>query len=160
MLTRIRNFLETTLTHSDTEATAGEREHAIRLATAALLVELSRTDFDASDLERDLILRLVREHFSLNDSESEELLAAADTEADLAVSLHEFTRLLHDHLDVDEKHRIVEMLWRVAYADAVLHRYEDHFVRKVADLLYIPHSELVRIRHKVKSERRKVKSKK
>ena len=96
------------------------------------------------------IANLIREHFELSTAEADEILNVADDEAERAVSLHDFTRLLHDTLEPREKHEVIEMLWRVAYADTRLDKYEDHFVRKVADLLYVSHQDLVRIRHKVK----------
>ncbi len=153
MLVGLRNFLKSALTTGDGGDGAVDREHALKVATAALLVELSRADFEATAVEREMIANLVREHFELSAAEADEILNVADDEAERAVSLHDFTRLLHDNLEPREKHEVIEMLWRVAYADTRLDKYEDHFVRKVADLLYVSHKDLVRIRHKVKSEK-------
>ncbi len=153
LLIRIRNFLESALTTGAEDSGAGDREHALKVATAALLVELSRADFESTAVERDMIASLIREHFELSSDEADEILSVADDEAERAVSLHDFTRLLHDSLDSHDKHAVIEMLWRVAYADTRLDKYEDHFVRKVADLLYVSHKDVVRIRHKVKSKK-------
>ena len=150
MLLGIRNFLKSALTTGDGVNGAPDREHALKVATAALLVELSRADFESTAVEREMIANLIREHFELSAAEADKILNVADDEAERAVSLHDFTRLLHDTLEPREKHEVIEMLWRVAYADTRLDKYEDHFVRKVADLLYVSHQDLVRIRHKVK----------
>jgi uncharacterized tellurite resistance protein B-like protein len=68
------------------------------------------------------------------------------------VSLHGFTRLLNDELDESEKSRVIGMLWKISVADEHLHRYEDALVRKVAELLYVPHREMVRLRHSAVEE--------
>jgi uncharacterized tellurite resistance protein B-like protein len=125
------------------------REHALRFATAILLVEVARADF-AEDLSEDAaMLRLLKESFALGEEETALLVAEAKTEADHAASLQAFTRRLHENLTVPEKYRIVEMLWRVALADEHLDKHEDHLIRKIAGLLYVSHSDLIRIRNRV-----------
>lgn len=125
------------------------REQRLRVATAALLVEMSRADFSEDEIERATARKLLSQHFDLDSSEATELLGLADERADSAVSLHEFTNLLHSHLPLEDKHRIVEMLWYVALADARLDKHEEHLVRKVAGLLYVSHSDLMRLKHQV-----------
>ena len=68
-----------------------------------------------------------------------------------AVSLQGFTRLLHDNLSEVEKLRVLEMLWQVALADEHLDRHEDHLIRRVAELLYIPHRDMIRVRNRVRA---------
>ena len=92
---------------------------------------------------------MLGEHFGLDETSATELLVRAQRAVDEAVSLHDFTRALHDTLTREEKFVVVEMLWRVAYADGHLDRYEDGLVRKLSELLYIRHSDLVRIRNRV-----------
>ncbi len=69
---------------------------------------------------------------------------------DTAVSLHDFTRALHDALSEPEKIEVVRMLWQVAHADGELDRYEDYLVRKIADLLYVPTGDVIRVRNEVR----------
>jgi uncharacterized tellurite resistance protein B-like protein len=126
------------------------REAAVRLATAALLVEVIRADFEVTAGERTALAALLEGHFGLSAQQAGELLASAETAADLAVSLYEFTRALNDALDAAEKARVVELLWRACLADGRLDHYEEHLVRKVAELLYVPHADLVRLRHRVR----------
>jgi uncharacterized tellurite resistance protein B-like protein len=45
------------------------------------------------------------------------------------------------------------MLWQVALADERLDKHEDYTVRKIADLLYVTHSDLIRIRNRVRGDR-------
>lgn len=125
------------------------RRHGVQLATAALLVEMARADFQEDLTANAAVFELLKKHFDLSEEEAALLVEEARAEADYAASLQSFTRQLHEQLTLEEKHRIVEMLWRVALADRHLDKHEDHFVRKVAGLLYVTHGELIRIRNRV-----------
>ena len=124
-----------------------QREAGLQLATAALLVETARADFDADDDEHALIAKLVSTHFGLDDATATDLLARAGERADDAVSLYEFTRELNDQLSEAEKLRVLEMMWRVAHADGRIDKHEEHLLRRIADLLHLPHADFVRLRH-------------
>lgn len=148
MLKRIQKWFEET----DTSETVVD-EDRIQLALAALLVEMARADFDQQQSEDLEIAQMLGEHFELDEASATDLLVRAQRAADDAVSLHDFTRALHENLTREEKFCVVEMLWRVAYADGHLDRYEDGLVRKLSELLYIRHSDLVRIRNRVVDDR-------
>ena len=111
---------------TDDEAT--RREDAIRSATAVLMVDVARADYVFEDSEFDSLLRLAQIHFDLSAEEAAALVNAADEEAERLTSLHEFTQLLHSNLDAREKARIVFRLWKIAYADGRLDKYEDALV--------------------------------
>jgi uncharacterized tellurite resistance protein B-like protein len=129
------------------------RERELQLATAVLLVEVARADFAEAGLEIDAVTRLLEQHLGIGRTEVEALVADARREADAQASLQGFTRQLHEELDRDEKLRILEMLWQVALSDGTLEKHEDHLIRKVAGLLYVSHSDLIRVRNRV-AERR------
>src|SRR5262245_16326053 len=129
------------------------REHALRVATALLLIEVAKADF-ADDLAEDhAMLESLKQFFALDDAAAELAIEEARSAADQAVELQQFTRRLHEQLSVAEKQRVVEMLWQVALADSRLDRHEDHLVRRIAELLYVSHSDLIRIRNRVRSAR-------
>ena len=138
-----------TISVSDSSA-AVDRDAALRLATAVLMIDVARADhvFDESEFER--VLRLVEQHFQLSPEEAAELVILASDKADDLVSVHEFTELLHEHLDENEKARIVGMLWDVAYADGQLDKYEDSLVLKISDLLYVSRPKVMRLKHDAK----------
>ena len=150
MLRELRDILSTTL--AGAEEDAGGRDHAIRLATATLLVEVVRADYDEHLAEGEAVFDQLQRFFDLSDGETRLLIEKAEQEADHSVSLQSFTRILHERLSLAEKFTVVEMLWRVAVADSRLDKYEDHLVRKVAGLLYVPHGDLIRIRNQVRNE--------
>ncbi len=124
-----------------------DRDAALRLATAVLMIDVARADhvFDEAEFER--VLQLVEQHFGLSADEAAELVNSASDQADDLVSVHEFTALLHEHLDEDEKARIVGMLWEIAYADGQLDKYEDSLVLKISDLLYVSRARVMRLKH-------------
>lgn len=132
--------------YAETAAVPEERQ---QLALASLLVEMARADFDESAEERREIVALLARHFELTDEEAASLLERAEGALQDSVCLFDFTRALHDSLDAEQKIEVIRLLWQVAHADDRLDKYEDYLVRKVADLLYVPHSDVIRIKHEV-----------
>ena len=148
MLKNLREMLGRSLGATE-EQTREEREHALKLATAALLIEVVRADYHENLTENEAVFAQLKQFFDLSESEASLLVREAEREADHAVSLQGFTRQLHEQLSLGEKHSVIEMLWRVALADEHLDKHEDHLVRKLADLLYVSHADLIRIRNVV-----------
>ncbi len=136
MLNAIREFFEA---HMGGTTSAGDATQAIRLATAALLVEVARLDRDIDASERAALLRAVREKFGLGAGEAEALMGLAEEQARAATDYYQFTSLINRHFSQAQRQQVVELMWQVAYADAELSAHEQHVVRKVADLLYVPH---------------------
>jgi uncharacterized tellurite resistance protein B-like protein len=149
MLKRLNDLIEQAFGGAPAD-TPVDRDHALQVATAMLLVEVARADY-AEDLSEDqAVFASIKEFFALSDDETTLLIEDARRQADHAVSLQMFTRRLTEQLSAAERQRVVEMLWKVALADQRLDKYEDYVVRKVADLLYVPHSDLIRIRNRVR----------
>lgn len=143
----ILQVVETISVNTTTDTSAADRDEALRLATAVLMVDVARSDhiFDANEFDE--VLQLIKTHFQLSPEQAAELINAADEEAEDLVSLHEFTQLLHQNLDEQEKSRIVGLLWQVAYADGQLHRYEDSLVLRISDLLHVSRGRVMRLKH-------------
>ncbi|RMG31722.1 MAG: TerB family tellurite resistance protein, partial [Gammaproteobacteria bacterium] len=120
----------------------------LRRATAALLVEMMRADFEKDPGERDRVLALLREHFALDAAAARALLELAEREVEEASSLFGFTQIVDRTCTPEEKIRIVEALWEVAWADGRLDKYEEYLVRKLADLLHVRHADLVQAKHR------------
>jgi len=129
------------------ESNGADREAALRLATAVLMIDVARADHVFEESEFDSMLQLIESHFELSPEQAAELVNAAGDKADDMVSLFEFTQLLHKHLDKQEKARIVSLLWQVAYADGQLDKYEDALVLKISDLLYVSRGRVMRLKH-------------
>ncbi len=148
MIKRFFNEVAEAFTSSGvTEMSAADREAAIRKATAVLMLDVARADyvFDESEFER--VLELVERHFGLSAEETLQLVNEAGDEAEDLTSVHQFTDLLHEHLDESEKARIVALLWQIAYADGRLDKYEDSLILKISDLLYVSRARVMRLKH-------------
>jgi uncharacterized tellurite resistance protein B-like protein len=148
MINTIKNYFEELFQNKSEES---KQNHTIELACAALMIEISLADDHIDSNERQVINKLLSDSFNLTDNEIEQLISLAESEVDHAVSLHGFTSLLNNSLTMPEKIRIIENLWHVAFADSVLDKYEEYYIRKVADLLYISHSDYIQA--KLKAEK-------
>lgn len=148
MIKRILETIATAIAEtSSPESESSDREGALRLATAVLMVEVARADhvFEPSELVR--LLELIESHFGLLPEDAADLIDQADETAEDLVGLHNFTQLLHRHLTDIEKERIIGLLWQVAYADGRLDKYEDSLVLKISDLLYVSRGRVMRLKH-------------
>jgi len=144
-------MVETISSTQTTVVTKDERDSAIRLATAVLMIDVARADHVFEDSEFERVLRLVEAHFDLTPEQAAGLVNSADEKAEDLVSLHEFTQLLHNNLDEQEKARIIDLLWQVAYADGELDKYEDSLVLKIGDLLHVSRGRVMRLKHDAQS---------
>jgi uncharacterized tellurite resistance protein B-like protein len=126
-----------------------EQREPLETATAALLIELSRSDFSETECESAAIRKLLRDRFRLDEQALDTLISDAKKRADSATSLHEFTHRLNRELPESEKLAIVEMLWRVSHADGRIDKHEEHLIQRIAGLLHISDRDRVRLKLKV-----------
>jgi len=123
-----------------------EREHRLQLAAAALLIETARADFSQDEVEEASLKSLLCETLDLSAEEVDTLLRQAGEQLDEATSLFDFTRVINDHYSAAQKLELVSSMWRVAYADGRLDKYEEYLIRQVAELIYVPHSDYIRVK--------------
>jgi uncharacterized tellurite resistance protein B-like protein len=143
VLQSIRRFFQDRVAAGVNEPAAEAREHALRLAAAALLFEVARADARINDEERIALRAAVGDVFGLSANEAEELLALAEEESRTAASLYEFTRLVDTGFSPEQKVRLVELLWSIGFADGQKDAHEEHLVRRIADLLHVSHSDFI-----------------
>lgn len=129
------------------ETSAADREAAIRKATAVLMLDVARADYVFEESEFERVLKLMELHFGLSPEDAAQLVNDASDEAEDLTSVHQFTKLLHEHLDESEKAHIVALLWQIAFADGRLDKYEDSLVLKISDLLYVSRARVMRLKH-------------
>jgi uncharacterized tellurite resistance protein B-like protein len=127
-------------------------QHRLNLAAAALLIEIARADVAVGEDEARLIETLLMETLELGAGEVGEIVQLAREEVEEGTSLHQFTHLINRHFEVAEKIRLMEQLWRVAWSDGRLDRYEEHLLRRIAELLHLRHGEFIRARLAVTGE--------
>ncbi len=128
------------------EEDEAEMEHQLQLAAAALLIELSRADYVVEPTEQDTLQGILHASLGLSEEEITELMTLANKAADRATSLYEFTRLINDHYAKEQKLLLVQSMWRVAYADGDLDKYEERLIRQVSDLIHVPHRDYIRMK--------------
>lgn len=140
MLSDLTSFFTERLTPPDVPVASGD-QHEVRFAAAALLVVCARADFEEHAEEQSTIIRLLETTFDLSAALLDELLALVDPDA--AVSdLQEFTGLVNQHYSKEEKLVLIENLWRVAFADGRLDRFEEQYVARVAFMIGIKEDEV------------------
>lgn len=113
-------------------------QHTLRVATAALLFEVMRTDGEIKDVERHALTATIKKKFNLTSEETAELTRLAKAEAEESADFYQFTTLINEHYTPEQTETVVEHLWQVAFADHEIDRFERTLVHKIADLLYVP----------------------
>ena len=147
MLKSIREFFEQ---HIGAITAPRDPQELVRLAAAALWVEMIRADGRTEGAEREAVLRAAQAKFGLSEEDARTLVALADQAADDATDYYEFTTLINRHLSAQQKEQIIEHLWRVALADGEVSPREEHMVRKIADLLYVSHGAFITARQRAR----------
>ncbi|NJD33543.1 MAG: TerB family tellurite resistance protein [Betaproteobacteria bacterium] len=142
MIDGIRDFFTQMIAPAASQAGAGP-QHALHVATAALLLEMMRMDSSVTDAETATVAQALQTRFGLCAQEVDTLMALATEEAKQATDYFQFTSLINKHFSREQKIEVVENLWQVAFADGHLDAHEQHFMRKIADLLYVSQADYV-----------------
>ena len=110
------------------------------IASAVLMFEIAKADehIDAQELT-ELSNSLVTS-LGVSTEQVEALISDSRQQSKEATSLYPFTNLIKQEFSAEQRAELLSCLWKIAYADQQLDKYEEYFIRKIADLLYIPHS--------------------
>lgn len=120
------------------------------LAAAALLVEVMAADDQWRDEEESAIRTALMQSLHLPESDCDELLASAKSQQQDAHDYYALTRQINDHFSPEKKYELILDMWKVAWADGELDRYEDNTIRKVAELIYVPHELFIKAKFEAK----------
>tara|TARA_Y100000294_G_scaffold85800_1_gene80333 strand:+ start:143 stop:622 length:480 start_codon:yes stop_codon:yes gene_type:complete len=121
------------------------------LACAALLIEVMNSDHELDERETEEFLKVLQDSLKVSDEDLDQLIELAQTQSQQATSLYEFTRLINDSYNYEQKVLLIENMWRIAFSDEHLDKYEDHLIRKISELIYVAHSDFIRSKLKVHS---------
>ncbi|WP_076413440.1 TerB family tellurite resistance protein [Shewanella sp. UCD-KL12] len=143
MLAKLKQFLNS---HSQA-VSPEEKAHQLKLASVSLLLEVVFADETLEDEEASLLPELLTNSFSLTLAEANELIAEAKKIQGDSTSLYEFTKEINEQCSVEQKQKLILSMWKMAYADGQLCQYEDQIIRRVSELLYLKHSELIQMRN-------------
>lgn len=149
MIETIKSFFDSRLQAEPAKDTQ-DLVPAADLASAALLVEVMNSDHELDDREAEEFLAVVRDCLGISSEDIQQLQRLAEEEARQATSLYEFTRLINDNYDYAQKCALIENMWRVAFSDERLDKYEEHLIRQISDLIYVSHSDFIRTKLKVR----------
>lgn len=128
-------------------------ETAIHLAAISLLVQVAKADHSLSDEEQSKLIELVNLHFNTSKQlEHNELIALAMAESDASTSLYEFTSIINENYSMSQKFQLIKLMWQIAYSDKFLDAHEEHLIRRVADLIYLPHVKFIEAKLSTKQE--------
>lgn len=142
MLNKITVFFNKyILTASDDTTTI---QHKLNVAIAALLIEMQLIDNHATPQEIAELQKILVRDYQLSKEETDQLVDLAQQELNNATDYYQFTSLINQHFDFQQKLNMLKQLWKLAMADGKLDSHEEHYVRKIADLLFIPHSSFIR----------------
>lgn len=148
MLKTIKQFFDQNIS-LETEV---DIEHRLKLATAALMIEIMKQDGETKNEEVEAVKQALQTKFELTKTEIDELFTLASEEARQSVDLYQFTSLIREHFSSEKKIKTIEYLWTVAYADNHLDAHEEHLIRRIADLLYVTHQDFMKTKHKVQEK--------
>lgn len=140
MLNKINAFFNNLLATDDNQT---QCPISVEIACAVLLCEVMRADSIFTEQEQDELSAILAKQFHLTESEVNTVLTQAFELSENASDFYQFTSKLNQHLSLDERIKIVTLLWQVAYADGELANIEEHIIRKIADLLHLRHSEYI-----------------
>lgn len=145
MLKKLLDFLKQPEDSLDTE-------RLVMLAAAALLLEVAWADHDISEEELTLIGRQLRQQFGLSDKDVNDVIEESREKHGDSVGVHSYTRTINDAWDEPRKFELILALWKLALSDDDLHRYEEHSIRRIAELLYLSHSRFIEAKLKAKRD--------
>jgi uncharacterized tellurite resistance protein B-like protein len=151
MLKTLRDLFDS-LRPLPADADPRSAEHALQLATAVMLVEVMRADATFHPGEREAVQAALRDKFDLAEDEAARLSELAGTTATASTDLFSFTSRINDAFEMPQKVRMIEHMWRVAYADGHLSEHERHVLWRIADLLHVPQGAYVHARMRAQKE--------
>lgn len=142
MLRAIQRFFDRRIDpgHRDVRQSDG---HRLQVATGALLIEMMRSDVESTENERAVVLAALRSKFDLTEDETRELMELAEAEADDSIDHYQFTSLIKTGFSPEQKEKVVEYLWAVAFADHGVDEHEEYLVRKIAGLIGVSHKDFI-----------------
>lgn len=125
--------------------------HSLQVAVAVLVHEARRADHDEAHLgESDAGVAALRHLFGLDLAGAAALLAEGRDKAQHLTSFYAPVTVIKRDYSMEQRIRLVEHLWRVSFADGLLNPYEDHYVRKIAHLLYVPNTDAMLARNRAR----------
>ncbi len=142
MIKRIKDLLSNF--SNQEEEIKDEKISSLDKACSALLIEVAYADkiFDESEINS--LKESLKETYNIDEEIINQLISDAKKTVDESTSLYEYTRVVNDEFDYSDKLELLSRIWKLAFADGNLDKYEDHLIRKISDLIHISHSDFIK----------------
>tara|TARA_Y100000996_G_scaffold137124_1_gene104258 strand:- start:1563 stop:2015 length:453 start_codon:yes stop_codon:yes gene_type:complete len=144
MIKKIKDLLSNF--SKEQETIEEEKISILDKACSALLIEVAFADKIFNDSEITSLKESLRDTYNLDEEIINELIADAESTVDESTSLYEYTRVVNDEFTYADKLELLTRIWKLAFADGNLDKFEDHLIRKISDLVHISHSDFIRIK--------------
>ena len=148
MINKIKDLI--TRFNTKEETTEDSSSNLLDNACAALLVEIAFADKDFDETEKTSLKQSLIETYSVDESDIEEIIKDAEETVSESTSLYGYTRVVNDEFEYEDKLSLLKNLWKVAYADGNLDKYEEHLIRKISDLIHISHTDYINIKLEIR----------
>ena len=145
ILEALKNLFEDKSTLNETAEDEG-----LGIAAGVLMLEIARADNEIDDLEKEVVIEGVKNILHKTNHEINEIFQKVIAVVEESVSFFEFTSLINDSCSRKEKYDLLVILWKVAYADGQLDKYEEYYIRKIKDLLYLSQSDFIKAKLEAK----------
>ena len=145
ILEALKNLFEDKSTLKETAEDEG-----LGIAAGVLMLEIARADDEIDDLEKEVVIEGVKNILHKTNHEINEIFKKVIAVVEESVSFFEFTSLINDSCSRKEKYDLLVILWKVAYADGQLDKYEEYYIRKIKDLLYLSQSDFIKAKIEAK----------
>tara|TARA_B100001027_G_C16231055_1_gene314583 strand:+ start:753 stop:1196 length:444 start_codon:yes stop_codon:yes gene_type:complete len=145
------NFFKKIFNTEESENIEIDDNTAIK-ACIALLLETSMADEILDDKEIDALKITLIKDFKIENDEVDELIAFSKENVKDSTSLYEFTRDINDSFSAEQRIQLIESMWKIAYADGNIDKYEEHIIRKVSNLIYVAHSDFIKAKISAKEQ--------
>ena len=148
MMNKIKDLI--TRFSTKEEITEESSSNLLDNACAALLVEIAFADKDFEETEKTSLKQTLIETYAIDESDIEEIIKDAEETVSESTSLYGYTRVVNDEFEYEDKLSLLKNLWKVAYADGNLDKYEEHLIRKISDLIHISHTDYINIKLEIR----------
>ncbi|MFK5986964.1 MAG: TerB family tellurite resistance protein [Pseudomonadota bacterium] len=145
MIAKLKQFFQTNLSAIEEK----DENHQLQLATSALFIEMMLQDGEEQLEEKQAVRKAIKSCLNINDKQIDELFVIAEEELKQSTDYFQFTQLINKNYNPQQKIKIIENLWTIAYSDSQLDDLEEHMVRRISELIYVPHTQFIKAKLKV-----------
>ena len=150
MIKKIKNLITNLSGKEEIVDEIGESK--LNNACAALLVEVAFADKEFDEKEKESLKVSLLETYNLEEDAINEIILDAEKSIEESTSLYGYTRIVNDEFEYENKLDLLRNLWKVAFADGYLDKYEEHLLRKISDLIHISHSDYINIKLEIRGD--------